>query len=129
MKTCRPHHQCLAVVVLVSCLASIGCAPARFENEFVSPNVLPASPAAIPRGFRRTKHGWEDASLWGLPGEVQRRSLESWVDRQRQREPGWVRRGIDEIRETPPWMVAVLEISAIAAIVRLTRRQPREPDA
>ena len=119
----------IVLPLFCSLFLSVGCAPARFENEYVAPHMLRSSPAAIPRGMRRTKDGWEDASLWSLPSDFQTGSLDDWIEREREQEPGWVRRGIDEVRETPPWMVAAIQISAIAAIVHISRRQQAEQSA
>jgi hypothetical protein len=117
------------LVVLIAAPLSLlsGCTtPDRFENECSVFFSHPVSAAAIPTGMRRTKYGWEDASLWTVapgvpPSAVPSRSIDQWVAQQRQREPGWVRAVILEIRETPPLMVAVLQLAAIAAILRLGR--------
>lgn len=128
MNTTRNQSR-IRTSFLLLLAATAGCAPARFENEHASPSLLRSSPAAVPQGMRRTKNGWEDASLWSLPAGVQTESLDGWLKRQRAQEPGWVRRAMEEIRETPPWMVAAIQISAIAAIVHIGRRKPAEQAA
>lgn len=113
----------IAVAIMIG-----GCTtPSRFENE--SKFYLPVghSVAEVPSGLRRTKNGWEDTSMWHVSQELPSRSIESWMDHQRSREPGWVRQLFHEIRTTPPLMVAVLQITAIAAIVHISRAQKVEP--
>jgi len=115
------------LLLLLTVITASGCAPpARFENEYAPPAVIERSRAAIPHGMRRTKNGWEDATLWSLPRSLEPDSINGWIDKQRNQEPGWVRRAFAEIRETPPWMVAAMQISAIAAIVGIGRRSRTE---
>ncbi|MDV6031097.1 MAG: hypothetical protein F9B45_13530 [Phycisphaera sp. RhM] len=110
-----------------SLLGLAGCSPpALFENE--SGAFVPAidSDAVIPRGMRRTKNGWEDASLWFVSTEFQSRSIDSWLDIQRHREPNWLRKFFERIRTTPPLMIAVIQITAIAAIVHISHAHKAE---
>ncbi|WP_145390749.1 hypothetical protein [Stieleria neptunia] len=126
------HRAAVSRLLLLSlvgfCLLALGgCSPpALFENE--SGAFVPAieSDAAIPRGMRRTKNGWEDASLWFVSTEFQSRSIESWLDVQRQREPSWLRKVFERIRMTPPLMIAVIQITAIAAIVHISQAHKAE---
>ena len=111
-----------------SLLGLAGCSPpALFENEYGE--FVPAidSDAVIPRGMRRTKNGWEDASLWYVSTEFQARSIDSWLDIQRHREPTWLRKLFERIRTTPPLMIAVIQITAIAAIVHISQAHKAEP--
>ena len=126
----RAAVSCFLLLSLVgfSLLGLGGCSPpALFENE--SGAYIPAidSDAVIPRGMRRTKNGWEDASLWYVSTELQSRSIESWLDVQRQREPSWLRKIFERIRTTPPLMIAVIQITAIAAIVHISQAHKAEP--
>ncbi|MCS7469035.1 hypothetical protein NZK35_20475 [Stieleria sp. ICT_E10.1] len=112
----------------VSLLGLAGCSPpALFENE--SGAFVPRidSDAVIPRGMRRTKNGWEDASLWHVSTEFQSRSIQCWLDIQRHREPHWLRKFFERIRTTPPLMIAVIQITAIAAIVHISQAHKAEP--
>ncbi|PAY18278.1 hypothetical protein CKO51_17205 [Rhodopirellula sp. SM50] len=111
-----------------SLLGLAGCSPpALFENE--SGAFVPAidSDAVIPRGMRRTKNGWEDASLWYVSTEFQSRSIDTWLDIQRHREPNWLRKIFERIRTTPPLMIAVIQVTAIAAIVHISHAHKAEP--
>lgn len=101
---------------------AVGCSPpAKFENE--RGNVVSASGASgeIPTGFRRTVNGWEDTSMWHVAPDYKPKSIDGWMDQQRDREASWLRRVLNKIRQTPPLMVALIQITAIAAIVRISR--------
>ncbi|WP_147866574.1 hypothetical protein [Stieleria maiorica] len=115
-------------LLLTSLLSLAGCSPpARFENEYGSVFAANDSEAAIPRGMRRTKYGWEDASLWHISTDIRSRSIQSWIDGQRQREPSWMVKIFERIRSTPPLMIAVIQITAIAAIVHISNVYHAEP--
>ena len=75
-------------------------------------------------GLRRTKDGWEDATMWHVRADGSPESIDEWIDRQRQLEPGWMRLMFDRIRMTPPLMVAVIQITAIAAITAIAQACP-----
>ena len=113
----------LLLVATFALVLVVGCAPARFENEYVPAAIADQSAASIPSGMRRTKYGWEDASLWYLPAGQGTRSLQSWIDQQHSLEPAWIRRLFETIRSTPPLMIAVIQIIAIAVIFRISRYQ------
>lgn len=123
-----PSASSLAALFLFAALfMTAGCAPpALFENEYGAMAVGIDSGAVIPRGMRRTVRGWEDTSLWYVSPDLESRSIESWIDRQRQLEPNWARRGFEQVRKTPPLMFAVLQITAIAAIVHISRSNQSE---
>ena len=86
------------------------------------------SNAAIPSGLRRTRDGWEDASLWSVAPGYRSRSIEDWIDHQRRTEPGWARGTFEQLRQTPPLMIAVIQIAAIAAIFYLSRNATPSPN-
>jgi hypothetical protein len=116
----------VSLPMLAALVLSGGCAPpALFENEYGSIVAAIDSEAEIPTGMRRTTSGWEDSSLWHVSTDLQSRSIHAWMTHQRRREPGWARRVFERIRGTPPLMIAVIQISAIAAIVHLSRQSWR----
>ncbi|KAA5545472.1 hypothetical protein FYK55_07440 [Roseiconus nitratireducens] len=120
----NPHciFRAAWAVGLVCLLAAAGCSPPeRFENERGRFVTTSDSDAAIPSGLRRTKYGWEDASLWTAPPNSRPQSIESWMERQQRLEPSWIRRCFLKLRTTPPLMIAVIQITAIAAIVHISR--------
>ncbi|MCA9140448.1 MAG: hypothetical protein KDB00_26940 [Planctomycetales bacterium] len=116
--------SCLLTLSLAAVLLSnTGCSPpALFENEYGPILAAIDSDAAIPTGMRLTKNGWEDTSQWNISLDFQDKSIESWIENQRQREPGWVRRSFAKIRTTPPLMFAVIQIAMIAAIVHVGKK-------
>lgn len=124
-----PSNVQRASLPLIALILSLGgCAPpALFENEYGGFVSNRSSDAIIPRGMRRTKNGWEDASLWHLSTGFRHRSIDSWMEDQRQREPNWLRRIFEEIRTTPPLMIAVIQVTAIAAIVHVSRSERFRP--
>lgn len=71
-----------------------------------------------PEGWRRTANGWEHVSTWPPPP----RPLGDWIASQQAREPKWVQRTLAELRETPPLIFAMIQITAIAAVVVFTQR-------
>ena len=113
----------LALFVLFS-----GCAPpALYENEYGGILSARNTNTTLPKGMRRTKNGWEDTSFWNISTDIRHRSIDSWMDDQRKREPSWLRRILEEIRTMPPLMIAVIHVTAIAAIVHVSRNQKPEP--
>lgn len=119
----NPKFRFFIAMLLV---AALGCSPpALFENEY-APAVAGESSAAMPTGMRRTKNGWEDSTYWSLGPTYQPSSVNAWVDVQRSREPVWVRRLLDRVRDTPPLMIAVIQIAAIAAIFQISQFNRRD---
>ncbi|MCO8122771.1 hypothetical protein NHH03_13570 [Stieleria sp. TO1_6] len=122
-----PIAATLPLLIVSTLLCTAGCLPpAMFKNEYVRQSSLAESKAPLPTGLRRTKNGWEDTTLWYVSPDVETRSINSWMDQQRQREPSWVRLFFDKLRRTPPLMIAVIQISAIAAIVRISRQDSED---
>lgn len=110
----------MALLPVALLLFSCGCSPpSPFEHEFGSVVAALDSEAEIPSGMRRTSRGWEDASLWHISPDIENRSIDDWMETQQDREPGWLRTIFAEIRMTPPLMIAVIQITAIAAIVHI----------
>ncbi|MEM6471889.1 MAG: hypothetical protein AAF802_20180 [Planctomycetota bacterium] len=104
-------------------MLSIGCSPpALFEHEYGAV-VAEDSKATLPRGFRRTKDGWEDSTYWHLGPAYRERSLQTWLGDLHEREPVWLRQTLERIRHTPPLMVAVIQIAAVAAILKIHQFQ------
>ena len=120
-KSAFVSHLLTLVVVLV-----VGCAPpAKFENEVGFYTPPSESGAVAPSGYRRTKDGWEDASQWYF-GSYQSRSIEHWVETQENREPMWLRKTLGRIRTIPPLMIALIQVTAIAGIVHISRVDQRQ---
>ena len=73
--------------------------------------------AALPSGWRLTKHGWEHTSTWTLSNA----SINQLIAAQRDREPAWIRFGFSKLRSIPPLMVALLQITAVAVITNIAK--------
>lgn len=71
--------------------------------------------AVIPTGWRRTNAGWEHASTWSLGSS----NINDLIAAQRRREPAWIRFFFLKLRSIPPLVVAVMQITAIAVIMRI----------
>ena len=67
--------------------------------------------AVTPRGWRRTKDGWEHTSSWRP-----QRSLSDFLNVEQQREQLWVHHFFNGVRSVPPLAYACLQIAAISAI-------------
>jgi hypothetical protein len=67
-----------------------------------------------PHGWRRTINGWEHVSAWRSPSS---RPLGEIVSIQRQREPAWLQQSLRRLRELPPLIFALFQLTAIAAII------------
>lgn len=83
----------------------------------------------LPEGWRRTKHGWEHVSTWRIP-----RPLGQIIANQLDREPVWARNILAGLRSVPPLMFALIQITAIAAIINASRNRTAvldclEPDS
>jgi hypothetical protein len=73
--------------------------------------------AVAPEGWRLTNRGWEDVSTWPpLP-----RSLGEIVIGQRASEPAWLQLTLAKLRGVPPLIFALLQLTAITAIVNTSR--------
>jgi hypothetical protein len=72
-----------------------------------------------PDGWRRTTNGWEHISTWPPPP----RPLAEWIHSQQTREPIWVQRTLAELRQTPPLVFALIQITAIVAVVVITEKK------
>ena len=67
--------------------------------------------AVTPRGWRRTKNGWEHTSSWRP-----QRSLSDFLNVEQQREQFWIHHFFNGVRNVPPLAYACLQIAAISAI-------------
>ncbi len=74
--------------------------------------------SVAPTGWRRTANGWENVATWTKPS----RPLREIVAMQHEREPQWMRSTLAGVRGLPPLAFAMLQITAIAAIVAIGRR-------
>ena len=115
---------CFALAIRLDPVESVGPSSAeRSERASISrthqsPTVDIHQPV-VPRGWRRTAHGWEDVSNW--PG---RRSLGEIISLQRDREPAWIRFTLASLREVPPLLFALVQIIAIVLIMAAANRRP-----
>lgn len=75
--------------------------------------------AHVPVGWRRTTDGWEHTSNWLSPDK----SIDTWIEEQKSREPAWIQRCLAMIRNTPPLVFAILQVSMITAVVLITTRK------
>lgn len=88
------------------------------ETELVLLGSRRPNPVA-PEGWRRTDQGWEHVSTWRpIP-----RPLGEIIETQLDQEPAWVRFILDRLRSVPPLMFALIQITAIAAIVNVARNK------
>lgn len=88
------------------------------ETELVLLDKRRPNPVA-PTGWRRTAQGWEDVSTW-RPAP---RPLGEIIATQVDREPVWAREILGRLRGVPPLMFAMVQITAIAAIVRFAKNR------
>ncbi len=84
----------------------------------VSIGVIAQIDAHVPVGWRRTADGWEHTSNW-LSRD---KSIDTWIEEQKSREPAWIQRTLEIIRNTPPLMFAILQLSMITVVVLITTR-------
>jgi hypothetical protein len=77
-----------------------------------------------PEGWRRTVNGWEDASTWTTLGP----SISQRIIAQQSREPEWVRNLFVTILGISPLMIALLQLTAVAAIVHVAQTRRRQTD-
>jgi hypothetical protein len=89
------------------------------ETVHPSESVAHAEDAHIPVGWRRTAFGWEHTSNWLAPDK----SIDHWIEEQKSREPAWIQRALALIRNTPPLVFAVMQLSMITAVVLITTRK------
>ncbi|TWU47615.1 hypothetical protein Poly51_54160 [Rubripirellula tenax] len=128
------RNNACGVVVLVALWAAIahdpptpaswvGTASATSDTSISSDGERVGVPSTIvshqPVGWRRTATGWEDSSKWApLP-----RPLGQWIAAQQDREPLWAARILATLRDTPPLIFALFQITAITAVVAFTERR------
>ncbi len=126
--------QAFCVVVLVCVLLAMRAStPERLKGE-PEANRIQANSVALeqmsrpisvaPEGWRRTRNGWEHVSTWR---SVATRPLAEIIESQRQAEPAWIQAGLLKIREVPPLMFALIQITSIAVIVNVLREEKVSP--
>lgn len=81
--------------------------------------VIPSTDAHLPEGWRRTSEGWEHTSNWLSVDK----SIDTWISEQESREPAWMQRALASIRNTPPLVFAMFQLTLITAIVVITTRK------
>ncbi|WP_146533616.1 hypothetical protein [Rubripirellula reticaptiva] len=115
---------CLIVAGLLCLIGSD--TPNQADRSFIK-SVVAMAPAEesprvvshVPEGWRRTVNGWEHTSTWGPVT----RQLSEWIESQQAREPLWAQRLLASLRDTPPLIFAMCQITAITAVVVFTQRQ------
>lgn len=80
----------------------------------------------LPVGWRRTKNGWEHVSTWSEFAVPAPASINELIARQHDREPRWMRTLMTRISRIPPLMIALIQITAIAAIVFVAESRRRD---
>lgn len=81
---------------------------------------LPNAVSVSPEGWRRTSRGWEHVSTWP---SIETRSLGEIIKGQLKTEPAWIQFTLEKLRNVPPLMFAVLQITLLAVIVNVLREQ------
>ena len=81
------------------------------------PSVVGSATAVKPTGWRRTRNGWENTATW----RTSLASLGEIVRQQQEREPGWFKKLLASVRSIPPWGVALLQLTAVVAILIFER--------
>jgi hypothetical protein len=84
------------------------------SNDEFRPDGRPS--AVAPEGWRRTVDGWEHVSSW-----TSIKSINRLIAEQQALEPRWVRVSFARLRRISPLMVALLQITAIAAIMNVAK--------
>lgn len=88
------------------------------QAPVLDPSHTDALPRSVPpTGWRRTCNGWEHVSTWQSLGT----SINDLIAQQCQQEPAWIRGIFAKIRSVSPLMLALFQITAIAAIINVTR--------
>lgn len=127
----RVHVRCMFVAGVLGAVIHIGThvpmSPAA-SNETIA--VVTISPSGVksvmPAGWRRTKNGWEHVSTWTNLGLPTTSSINELISQQQAREPQWIRVAMARLSRVPPLMIAVMQITAIAAIVFVSESRRRE---
>ncbi|TWT48080.1 hypothetical protein Pla22_50800 [Rubripirellula amarantea] len=91
-----------------------------------------ASYAYVPEGWRRTSQGWEFASDWHDESQYQTpvmtKSINRWIEVQKNREPHWVQATLDAVRRLPPLTFAILQVAAVAVAISITSTPKPQQD-
>jgi len=127
----RAHAGCaLGIAVL--------CGVIRAEPSHC---IVPESPAPVietaydgerviktvmPSGWRRTKDGWEHVSSWAHLLPQKPTSINELIADQHDREPKWLRQTMKRVGQIPPLMIAVIQVTAIAAITFVAESKRRK---
>ena len=93
------------------------------ETDRVLPNSRERNPVA-PEGWRRTDQGWEHVSTWPpIP-----RPLFEIIQSQQDREPAWIQLLLAKLRNVPPLIFALIQVTAIAVIVNARGSKQNSPE-
>lgn len=83
----------------------------------------PSLPRSVmPEGWRRTRDGWEHVSTW-----TSLRSINELILQQRESEPVWAQLVFAKLRGISPLAIALMQVTAIAAIVNVARTRRDNP--
>lgn len=113
----RNNLVCFAVIVLFLLTLRLSTA-VRPEPVVTDEPVAAAHEVVVPEGWRRTNRGWEHTSRWQLaePSDATRYASVALV------QPIWATTTMETVRNTSPLVIAVMQITAIALIVRTSRK-------
>lgn len=98
--------------------------PHRFDHlafqqiAFPSPVAIANPTAVLPEGWRRTAHGWEHVSTW-RPMATPQAAIAAG-----KKSSNWIDQILGRIQKISPVMFALIQITAIAAIINITRKEP-----
>ncbi|MFK8114110.1 MAG: hypothetical protein AB8B91_18050 [Rubripirellula sp.] len=113
----------IMVIRVESSVPDVGPHQVISVNQVVgSDSSLLHKPTAVaPEGWRRTSSGWQHVSTW-------RKSSPpiAVVDQQESIEPTWIDQTLQRIQGVPPLMFALIQITAIAAIVNIAGKEQDE---
>ncbi|MAI35182.1 MAG: hypothetical protein CMM07_26390 [Rhodopirellula sp.] len=88
-------------------------------NAKKRPDSLNLNSAVRPTGWRRTRNGWENTANW-------RTSLGDIVRQQQDRESDWFQNFLARVRSVPPWVVALVQLTAVGGVLLFERRAARQ---
>ena len=116
-----------ATVPVTGSVAVVSTSSSEVQTASITgrqPNPVP------PVGWRRTNRGWEHVSTWPTaeartlsPNAAA--SINELILNQRASESAWLQTILGRLRQIPPLMFSVMQITAIAVIALCARRCPR----
>ena len=117
----------MVVWLIIGSVLTIGSLTApKVQYETAAVASLPEAPgldsdsqALQPHGWRRTVDGWEHTSNWLSTDK----SIDTWIQEQRSREPAWIQRILATIRATPPLVFMMMQVAMVTAVILITTRK------